>query len=202
MDAKQKSSQEATSSNEGKGKKRKVQYCDLEGQDEVSCDYLLNNASIISDKLTIPEMSKHLNLVGKALCRKHYNKWIANAKKSKKISLCFHPKHDVYLSTTRSGTEGKTFKKAPERLISYFKLPQTANMCRHCLYKTDRDPEYINLSDYPLPNQKISKENIQNFQGRSYVLRNDIVYSEAEFQQLESAYHEVCKELDEAKLGK
>ncbi len=75
-------------------------------------------------------------------------------------------------------------------------------MCRHCLYETDRDPEYINLSDYPLPNQKISKENIQNFQGRSYVLRNDIVYSEAEFQQLESAYHEVCKELDEAKLGK
>ena len=202
MDAKQNSSQEAIFSSEGKGKKRKVQYCYLEGQDEVSCDYLLNNASIISDKLTIPEESKHLNLVGKALCRRHYNKLIVNAKKSKKINACLHPKNDVYLLTTRLRTEGKTFKKAPERLINYFKLPQTADMCRHCLYETDRDPDYINSLDYPLSNQKILKENVQSFQGRSYVLRNDVVYSEAEFQQLESAYNEVCKELDEAKLGK
>ena len=38
MDAKQNSSQETFSSCEDKGKKRKEQYCDLEGQDDV-CDY-------------------------------------------------------------------------------------------------------------------------------------------------------------------
>src|SRR6266542_2472468 len=201
MDAKQNSSQETFSSSEDKGKKRKVQYCDLEGQDNVVCDYLINNASIVSTKVTIPEVSKHLDLVGKALCRKHYNKLIVNAKKSKKINICSHPKHNTYISTARHGTEEKSFKKAPERLINYFKLSQTANMCRHCLYETDRDPEYINSSDYPSPIQKSLKENIQKFQGRSYVLRNDIIYSETEFQQLESAYYEICKELDEAKLG-
>ncbi len=87
-------------------------------------------------------------------------------------------------------------------MISHFKLPQTAVMCRHCLYKTDNDPEYVCSTGYPSPIQKkILKENIKNFQGRSYILRNDIIYSEEEFQQLESAYHEMCKELGEAKLG-
>jgi len=62
MDAKQNSSQETFSSSEDKGKKRKVQYCDLEGQDDVVCDYLINNASIVSTKVTIPEVSKHLEI--------------------------------------------------------------------------------------------------------------------------------------------
>jgi len=69
MNDKQNSSQEASLSSKGKGKRRKVQYCDLEGQDDVVCDYGINNASIVSDKVTIPD-------VGKALCRKHYNKLI------------------------------------------------------------------------------------------------------------------------------
>src|SRR6266513_639881 len=72
----------------------------------------------------------------------------------KKINICSHPKHNTYISTARHGTEEKSFKKAPEHLINYFKLSQTANMCRHCLYETDRDPEYINSSDYPSPIQK------------------------------------------------
>ncbi|RIB02248.1 hypothetical protein C2G38_2292038 [Gigaspora rosea] len=41
---------------------------------------------------------------------------------------------------------------------------------------------------------------MRRFQGRSYVLGGDVIYSESEFQELESAYHEVCRELDEAKL--
>lgn len=72
-------------------------------------------------------------------------------------------------------------------------------MCHHCLYRTDIDPEYNNLSDYlpAIPKEKI---NIRQFQDRSYVLRGDVIYSESEFQELESAYHDVCAELDEAKL--
>ena len=99
MNDKQNSSQEASLSSKGKGKRRKVQYCDLEGQDDVVCDYGINNASIVSDKVTIPDVSKHLNLVGKALCRKHYNKLIVNAKKIKITNACSHPKHNIYLST-------------------------------------------------------------------------------------------------------
>jgi len=76
IDDKQTLSRKASLSSKGKGKRRKVQYCNLEGQDDVVCDYGINNASVVSDKVTIPDINKHLNLVGKALCRKHYNKLI------------------------------------------------------------------------------------------------------------------------------
>src|SRR6185369_4286497 len=110
-------------------------------------------------------------------------------KKIKITNTCSHPKHDVYISTAQK-EEGNAFKKAPRRLINYFKLSETAVMCHHCLYKTDNDQEHLDLSDYPQPIQKkILKEDIRNFQGRSYILRDDIFYSEAEFQQLESAYY-------------
>lgn len=201
MDVRQNSPQETSSSSERKDKRRKVQYCDLEGQDDVVCDYKINNASIVSDKVTIPDINKHLNLVGKALCRRHYNKLIVNAKKIKITNTCSHPKHNIYLSTAQK-EERNSFRKAPGRLINYFKLLETAMMCRHCLYKTDNDPEYLNSPNYQSPAQKTSNKNIQKFQNRRYVLRDDIFYSEEEFQQLESAYHEVCAELDKAKLGK
>jgi len=182
MDDKQIPSQEAPLSSKGKGKRKKVQYCDLEGQDDVVCNYEINNASIVSDKVTIPDINRHLNLVGKALCRRHYNKLIVNAKKIKIANTCSHPKHNIYLTTARSGTK-EYFIKPPERLINHFKLSQTAIMCRHCLYKTDDDLEYVNSPEYPLPIQKKTlKENIKSFQGRSYVLHDDIFYSEVEFQ--------------------
>src|SRR5438128_12568780 len=93
-------------SNNNKGK-RKAQHCDVEGMGEVICDYEQHGATIVSDRVTIPEVNKHLNLVGKALCRKHYNKLIVNAKKSKKTSVCSHPKHEIYASTARPG-KGET----------------------------------------------------------------------------------------------
>ncbi|CAI2193729.1 11311_t:CDS:2, partial [Funneliformis geosporum] len=48
--------------------KRKAQYCDLEGQNDVTCDYEQHDASIVSEQINIPSSSQHLNLVGKALC--------------------------------------------------------------------------------------------------------------------------------------
>lgn len=186
---------------EKKGK-RKARYCDLEGQEGVLCDYETHGASIVSEKVIIPSSSQHLDLVGKALCRKHYNKLIVNAKKSKINNECSHPKHRLYISTARHGKETKNFKKAPERLIEFFELSQGAMMCRHCLYKTDTDPEYVNLLNYLPAPERIPKESIRKFQDRSYVLRNDIIYSESEFQELEASYNDVCAELDEAKLGK
>ena len=43
---------------------------------------------------------------------------------------------------------------------------------------------------------------MKEFQGRAYVLRKDVIYSESEFQELELAYHEVCAELDNTNLGR
>ena len=85
---------DSVSSNDNKSK-RKVQCCDVEG----ICNYEQHGATIVSDRVAIPEVNKHLNLVGKALYRKHYNKLIVNAKKCKKTCVCSHPKHEIYAST-------------------------------------------------------------------------------------------------------
>ncbi|RIB30095.1 hypothetical protein C2G38_2054758 [Gigaspora rosea] len=182
--------------------KRKACYCDLEGYDDVVCNYDQFLASTITDQVAITESSQHLDLVNKALCRKHYNKYIVNArkKKTKLTSVCSHPKHEIYLVKAQKA-DGKLFVKTPKRLTRFFSLPKEALMCYYCLYKTDTDPEYINLPDYLPPKERIPKENIKRFQGKSYVLRRDIFYSESEFQELESTYHEVCAEFNEAKLG-
>ena len=59
----------------------------------------------VSEKVTIPSSSQHLELVGKALCQRHYNKLIVNAKKT---NVCSHPKHKYYISTALHGVETKT----------------------------------------------------------------------------------------------
>ncbi|RIB21464.1 hypothetical protein C2G38_2176506 [Gigaspora rosea] len=107
-------------------------------------------------------------------------------------------KRKAHHSIPRKAKENK-FAKTPEQLIRFFSLPKETMMCQHCLYRTDIDPEYVNLPDYQLAISKETK-NIRQFQGRSYILRSNIIYPESEFQELESAYHEVYAKLDEAKL--
>ncbi|CAG8615864.1 12866_t:CDS:2, partial [Gigaspora rosea] len=102
------------------------------------------------------------------------------------------------IAIPRKAKENK-FAKTPEQLIRFFSLPKETMMCQHCLYRTDIDPEYVNLPDYQLAISKETK-NIRQFQGRSYILRSNIIYPESEFQELGSAYHEVYAKLDEAKL--
>ena len=126
--------------------------------------------------------------------QKHYNKLIVNAKKSTEGSVCSHPKHEIYESTARPGKKETKVRKVPERLVKYFELPHTALMCRHCLYKSDNDPW---ICGFP----QLSASNWEAIEGKSYVLRSDIIYSESQFQELESAYHDVCAELDETRLG-
>ncbi|SRR6266498_2890378 len=98
-------------SDEKKGK-RKAQHYDLEGQEDVIYDYEKYGASIVSEKVIIPSSSQHLDLIRKALYRKHYNKLIVNAKKSKTNNKYSHPKHRFYISTARYDMEIKTIKKA------------------------------------------------------------------------------------------
>ncbi len=75
-------------------------------------------------------------------------------------------------------------------------------MCHHYLYKTDDDSKYINSSDYLPSSERILRGDIRKFQEKSYVLRNNIIYFEFEFQELESAYNEICAELNKVKLGR
>src|SRR4051794_23736701 len=88
---------------EKKGKRKSRQY-DLEGQEGVLCDYDKHNVSFVSEKIIIPSSSQYLNLVGKALCQKHYNKLIVNAKKSKINNKCSHSKYRFYISIAQNGT--------------------------------------------------------------------------------------------------
>ncbi|CAG8734279.1 19194_t:CDS:1 [Gigaspora rosea] len=97
--------EEAPLSTENKGK-RKAQYCDLEGQDDdVVCNYEKFGTNLVSDRVTIPSSSQHLNLVGKELCRNHYNRLIVNPK-NQLANTCSHPKHNLYRSTARKNKEG------------------------------------------------------------------------------------------------
>src|SRR6266542_156036 len=159
-------------SNIKKGK-RKAQNCDLKGQDDIVCNYEQHVESIIYEQIDIPSSSQYLNLVGKALCRKHYNKLIVNARKKSKTNKCLHPKYTFYISTARNGIKGKKLKKASEQLIRFFKLSQRAMICHHCLYKTDDDLKYVNSPDYLSPPERISRRDIRKFQKRSYMLRSD-----------------------------
>ncbi|CAI2188898.1 14737_t:CDS:2, partial [Funneliformis geosporum] len=45
-----------------KKEKRKIRYCDLEGQEGVICDYEKHSTSIVSEKVIIPSSSQYLNL--------------------------------------------------------------------------------------------------------------------------------------------
>jgi len=68
-------------------------------------------------------------------------------------------------------------------------------MCYHCLYETDKDPEYINILDYPPAKERILKENLRQFKDRSYVMHSDVIYSETEFQELEATYNDYMQSL-------
>ena len=89
--------QEVTLVSSKKERKRKAQYCDLEGNGDVACDYEQHGASIISEKVTIPSASQHLELVGKALCQRHYNKLIVNVKKKKLTYVHIQNTNTIFL---------------------------------------------------------------------------------------------------------
>ena len=94
--------------------KRKAQNCDLESQDNIVCNYEQHGTSIISEQIDISSSSQHLNLVSKALCQKHYNKLIVNARKKFKTNKCLYSKYTFYISIAQNSTERKKLKKASE----------------------------------------------------------------------------------------
>ena len=121
----------------------------FEGKDDVECDYIQNDVTTITENVKIPVENAHLNLVGKALCRRHRNKLIVNAAKRQKIAIykqeCSHPKHREYSVSSSKDTK---LDKAPIRLIEFFKLPSDTLFCNHCKYSSDHDETFQN---YPHP---------------------------------------------------
>jgi hypothetical protein len=167
----------------------------------IECDYERNGASFVTENAKIPEENIHLDLVGKALCRKHHNKLIVNTRKRQKIAKkqeCGHPKHKEYSVSSSKDTK---LDKAPIRLIEFFKLPSDTLFCNHCKYSSDHDETFQNYP-HPASRPKVTQEDeLIKFHNNTYALRSDILYTEDQYKELEKAYQEICEELKEAKLG-
>ena len=69
--------------------------CSLKNNENSICDDLINNTVFVTDRVKIPETNFNMDLVGKALCRYHYNKLIVNENKrlarAVKKQQCTHP---------------------------------------------------------------------------------------------------------------
>ncbi len=141
-----------------------------------------------------------MNLIGKELCHHHYNKLIVNENhqlaSAIKKQQCAHPKHEVYIKNSKKGQPRKhILVKIPQRLQPILNLPSDMLICNPCLIAIDHDEENKQSSDYQPPIQKIQNSNM-NFKQYNYALHNDCLYSAKEFEELEIAYHEICKEFD------
>ena len=87
--------------------------------------------------------------------------------------------------------------KIPQRLQPILDLPSDSRICNPCLIAMDRDKENQQSFNYQPPKQKAFNVNIDHF----YAFRNDLLYSANEFRELETAFHEVCEELNQVKLS-
>ena len=76
-----------------------------------TCDDFINGTTLVTNNVKIPETNLNINLVGKELCRHHYNKLIVNENhrliRSVKKQQCAHPKHKEYTKENKVGRPRK-----------------------------------------------------------------------------------------------
>ena len=166
-----------------------------------NCDDITNGTTLITDNVKIPE-TNDVNLVGKELCRYHYNKLIVNEKhrlaRIVKKQQCTHPKHEEYTKNNKTGRPRKNILvKIPKRLQPVLNLPPDTLICNPCLTAMDRDKENQQSSNYQPPTRRIP---IINFE-YSYALRNNPLHLAKEYNEMEILYHEACEELKQVKLS-
>ena len=81
----------------------KTNRCSLQND---TCDDLINGTRLVTDNVNISE-NLGVNLVGKELCRHHYNKLIVNENhrlaRVMKKQQCAHPKHEDYIKSNKKG---------------------------------------------------------------------------------------------------
>ncbi|CAB4473609.1 unnamed protein product [Rhizophagus irregularis] len=134
------------------------------------------------------------------LCRRHYNKLIVNEKhRLMKAQRCAYPKHEDTKNSKRGRPRKNFLRKIPRRLLPILNLSPDSLICNPCLNNIDRDEEIQQSLNYRPPIRKISNSNTNP--EYSYIFRNDLLYSLKEFKELETAYNEVCEELDLTKLS-
>src|SRR3954468_13331786 len=99
------------------------------------CDDITNGTVLVTTKVKIPETNLDMNLVGKELCRYHYNKLIVNEnhwlKNAAKKQPCGHSKHEKYnIKNNKRGRPQKHILiKIPQRLQPVLNLPSDVLIC-------------------------------------------------------------------------
>ncbi|CAB5145086.1 unnamed protein product [Rhizophagus irregularis] len=178
----------------------KTSKCSLRSITASVCDDVTNGTVLVTDRVKIPETNLDMNLVGKELCRRHYNKLIVNEKhRLMKAQRCAYPKHEDTKNSKRGRPRKNFLRKIPRRLLPILNLSPDSLICNPCLNNIDRDEEIQQSLNYRPPIRKISNSNTNP--EYSYIFRNDLLYSLKEFKELETAYNEVCEELDLTKLS-
>ena len=120
---------------------------------------------------------------------------------NKKIKICQHPKHEIYLNEAKiNKTKNKINKnliKIPKRLIELLGLDEFAMICSICRKRTDRDPEYLEAKEYEasISRKNDDEDNILKIGNHNYSFRKDILYTGKELKQFESDYQEIIAEL-------
>src|SRR2546423_9374505 len=99
----------------------KASKCSLRNNTISICDDIINGTTLITNKVEISKTNHNMDLVGKTLCRYHYNKLIVNENHRLKIvtknQKCAHPKHEDYLKNNKKGRPRKhVLVKIPQRL--------------------------------------------------------------------------------------
>jgi hypothetical protein len=156
----------------------------------------------VGDRVSIPKTYINLISCGMFLCMFHYNKFIINEnyKLEKMLQICSHPKHEFYLSQSNKQSKQKQNPKLiniPKRLINILKLEENSKICSRCIKNTDKDPEYLQAEEYyaPIPKKSEQQDNIVEIGTHTYILKSDILCTQAELKQLEQDYQDVKAQL-------
>src|SRR5437763_10129939 len=75
------------------------------------CD-ITNGTVLVTDRVKVPETNLNMDLVGKELCRYHYNKLIVNENyRLTTVQQCAYPKHEEFIKSNKRGRPRKNFLK-------------------------------------------------------------------------------------------
>src|SRR5688500_9648584 len=90
----------------------KTSKCSLRNNNTTTiCDDITNGTVLVTDKAKIPKTNLDMNLVGKELCRHHYNKLIVNENhrlaNAAKNQQCVYPKHEDNIKNNKRGRPRK-----------------------------------------------------------------------------------------------
>ncbi|CAG8554146.1 3240_t:CDS:2 [Ambispora leptoticha] len=80
---------------------------------------------------------------------------------------CGHPKHQEYLDTQKinDGTDNKNpnnLVRVPQRMVMALEINKDMKICTRCLYKTDKDPMYLNHPKFVTRKSKTKKNLLEN----------------------------------------